>query len=426
MDRRNSHDEEPSRSLPNPDVFDDDYEVDPNEDDFMPSVSDGFRPIPTNETERRGHQNHDHDLDDMPQRSKSISKGNESDLRRMATRNSIAKGQDMTPPDGRPSFTRAPDSRTGLSHRVSVSSAGSFATTSNSENPFEPGTGPSHPYGMYPQHTMARPPSVATTSTDRQPHRSMSLQRPTHPYAMYSQSGLVDEEPLDEPTRPSVPQMQSAIPVGFPGLNAGYHRVLGPDGEEQDIIGPDGHTEQLPPYSRHPEEGPTKASMAAQASASRVIPAPIQVADPDDPFMTPASPTSPLSSASFSAPALPAPAPLLPSVTPARLPPQRPETQTGGTASVTSAQNNMVPAEPSDSSSASLLATESSFSEKAEAIPSKISWRKRKLWGKVPMGIVVIVLVLFVIFAIALGTAIGTVIAKKNKEQDHRPHYEHP
>lgn len=40
------------------------------------------------------------------------------------------------------------------------------------------------------------------------------------------------------------------IPVGFPGLSHGYERRLGPEGEEQDIIGPDGHTEQLPPYTR--------------------------------------------------------------------------------------------------------------------------------------------------------------------------------
>lgn len=401
----------------------------------MPSVSDGFRPANASETWRNdrhgpGHVP-DHDNNVAPQRQTSTSKSgeraNETDLRRMATRNSIAKGHDVTPPDGRPSFARAPESRTNLGHRDSVSSAGSFATTSNSENPFEPGTGPSHPYGMYPQHTMARPSSVATTSTERQPHRPMSLQRPTHPYAMYSQSGLADEEPLEEPARPAVPQVQTAIPVGFPGLSAGYHRVLGPDGEEQDIIGPDGHTEQLPPYSQYPVEGPTKASMAAQASASRVVPAPIQVTDPEDPFMTPASPVSPISSTSFSAPALPA-APLLPSVTPARLPPQRPETQTGGAAPASSAQANTIPAEPSDSSSASLLATESGFSEKAEPTAPKIVWWKRKLWGKIPMGIFVGVLACLIAVAIILGAVIGS-LANKNsadEEKDRRPHYEHP
>lgn len=107
--------------------------------------------------------------------------------------------------------------------------------------------------------------------------------------------------------------------------------------------------------------------MAAEASASRIIPAPLNPAiDPEDPFNAPVSPVSPLSEASFSPPALPAAAaaePLLPTVTPARLPPQRPETQTGTLAPTFS--SSTVPAAPSESSSASLLASESGeFCEK--------------------------------------------------------------
>ncbi|CAO2647758.1 Nn.00g086800.m01.CDS01 [Neocucurbitaria sp. VM-36] len=423
MERRSQDNDEPSRQPSNPNIFDDDYEIDPDEEDFMPSTSDGFRPTNTSEVWRHDRQNHDRN--EPPQRQTSTTKPNDNDLRRMATRNSTAKVRDSMAQDRRPSLGRRSSAQLPPAHRDSVSSTGSFATTSNSENPFE--TGPSHPYGMYPQHTVARPSSIATTSTERQPHRSMSLQRPTHPYAMYSQSGLVDEEPAEEPVPPSVPQIQTAIPVGFPGLNNGYHRVLGPDGEEQDIIGPDGHTEQLPPYSRFPEEGPTKASLAAEASASRVLPAPIQVADPDDPFTTPVSPASPLSVHSFSAPPLPT-APLLPSVTPARLPPQRPETQTGNVAPITSTQSNTVPAEPSDSSSASLLTRESSFSEKAEPNETKPSWRKRKLWGKIPMGVAVFILVMMLVFAVSLGAAIGTVVAKKHssKDKDRNKAHEQP
>ncbi|KAJ6212416.1 hypothetical protein PSV09DRAFT_1180176 [Bipolaris maydis] len=263
MDRRNSDDNEPSRRSSEPDVFDDDNEIDPSEDDFMPSVSDGFRPANASETWHSDRQ--DHDRIATPQRQTSTSKPNSTDLRRTATRNSTAKVYDPMTQDGRSPLNRGPSQRSplGHTHRDSVSSTASFATTSNSENPFE--TGPSHPYGMYPQLSMARPLSVATSSTERQPHRSMSLQRPTHPYAMYSQSGIVDEEPPEEPARPPAPPVQSAIPVGFP-------------------------------------------------------------------------------------------APLLPSVTPARLPPQRPETQTGNVAPSTStapSSNHTIPAEPSDSSSAS-------------------------------------------------------------------------
>ncbi|KAH7078022.1 hypothetical protein BKA63DRAFT_509514 [Paraphoma chrysanthemicola] len=419
MERRNSDDDAPSQRPGSTDVFDDDFEIEPDEDDFMPSVSDGFRPA--NVSEGWAGHGQDHDRSEAMQRHTSTSKPPDSHLRRMATRNSTAKTRDQMAHDGGPSAMhhREPSSSSPLAHRASVSSTGSFATTSNGDNPFE--TGPSHPYGMYPQNTMARPPSVATTSTstERQAHRPMSLQRPTHPYAMYSQSGLdeeLHEEPEAGPAHPPVPPIQTAIPLGFPGLAAGYHRVLGPDGEEQDIIGPDGHTEQLPPYSRFPEEGPTKASLAAEASASRVLPAPNTIMDSEDPFNTPVSPVSPLSTTSFSAPALPS-APLLPPVTPARLPPQRPETQTGNVAPVTSAYNApQVPAEPTDSSSASLLTTEQSFSEKEEPGEGKKRWREKRLWGKIPMSVVVVVLVLLIVFAIALGAAIGTVVAKKHQK----------
>jgi hypothetical protein len=387
MERRNSDNDQHRRQSDNPDVFDDDFEIDPDEDDFMPSVSDGFRPANANDGHDGDRPNHDRN--DTIQRHTSMSKPPppESDLRRTATRNSTAKVRDSTAHDSRPHamHNRGPSSPSPLAHRMSVSSTGSFATTSNGDNSFE--TGPSHPYGMYPQHTMARTSSVATASTDRQPHRSMSLQRPTHPYAMYSQSGI--NEDMDEPL-PTEP------------------------GEEQDIIGPDGHTEQLPPYSRYPDEGPTKASLAAEASASRIIPAPNPV-DPEDPFMTPASPVSPLSATTFSAPSLPS-VPLLEAVTPARLPPQRPETQTGNTAPVTSAYSsaNQVPAEPTESSSASLLTTEQSFNEKEEPTETKPRWYKRKLWGRIPLGVLLIVLVMFFVFAVALGAAIGTILAKKH------------
>jgi hypothetical protein len=428
MDRRNSDDSAPSRRASTADVFDDDYEVDVDEDDFMPSVSDGFRPANATANEGWASQRHANDRFQPPQRHTSTSKAPENGLRRTATRNSTAKIRDPVVHDGRPPALQHRELHSqpthSHSHRESVSSTASFATTSNSENPFE--TGPSHPYGMYPQYTMARSASVATASTTQQPDRPMSLQRPAHPYAMYSQSGL-DDEPSAEPMPPVLPPIQTNMAVGFPGLDAGYRRVLGPDGEEQDIIGPDGHTEQLPPYSQYPDEGPTKASMAAQASASRIIPAPLNSSiDAEDPFASPTSPTSPFSVASSldlsphhaaaaSAAAAAAAAPLLPSITPARLPPQRPETQTGSMASTTSA--NAVPAAPSDSSSASLLETEEGYTEKADPAPEKTDWRKKKLWGKIPVGLAFVIFLAILVITIALGAAIGTVMKKKNSEK---------
>ena len=119
------------------------------------------------------------------------------------------------------------------------------------QSPYQGATGPSHPYGMYPQDiALARSSSATTNSTIRIPERPyLGSNGPTHPYGMYLQGTVPEGEvsPLEETT----PQ----IPVGFPGLGQQYHRRLGPDGEEaDDIVGPDGHTEQLPPYTQYPHE----------------------------------------------------------------------------------------------------------------------------------------------------------------------------
>ncbi len=423
MERRSSDRDGPSPPSGNPNVFDDDYEIDPDEEDFMPSVCDGFRPPTTHNTQTSRHDrpNPDQSNPQPPSRPLSITKPNDHDLRRTATRNSTAKVRDPMPQDRRPPFNSRPNVRTSLSYRDSVSSTGSFAPTSHSENPFE--NGPSHPYGMYTQNPTIRPVSVATTSTEHPLRRSMSLQQPTHPYGMYSQSGLGegDDEPLEQHGQPSIPHIQAALPVGFLGQSTGYHRVLGPDGEEQDIIGPDGHAEQLPPYSRHPLEGPTKASLAAEASAARIVPAPAPApVDLEDPFMNPVSPVASSSPVSFSPP-------VLPTVTPARLPQRRPETQTGSIAATTSAEAITVPAEPSDSSSASLLTTENSFSEKAEPAPARVKWRNRKLWGKISIGAALIALIAIVVLAIALGAAIGKLAHKQSShhsEEEEKPHHQ--
>lgn len=414
MDRRNSKDGEPPRPPANPDVFDDEYALDPDEDDFMPSVSDGFRPA--NATDAWSSDRRDTDHDEPPRPPLTTTKSADTDLRRIATRNSTAKvpfPRESVVQDGRNPAT----TQRGLSsqatpsqhqHRESVSSTASFATTTPSESPF--GNAPSHPYGMYPQHTMTRNSSIATTSTQPQPQRSLSLQRPTHPYGMYPQNVVVEDEP-------PMPQVQNAIPVGFPGINTGFHRQLGPDGEEQDIIGPDGHTEQLPPYSRYPEEGPTKASMAAEASATPVEPVPNPMAASNDALLTNVAPPSPVSPVS--------PLAQVAHVAPALLPQQRPETQTGSVAA---------PRPATTSESASLLTTsDDEPSEKVEVARSvkKTSWRSKRLWGKVPITVALLLLILLLIFAVVLGAAIGTFVAKnKDKSKDngknHNPNKNDP
>ena len=111
-------------------------------------------------------------------------------------------------------------------------------------------TGPSHPYGMYPQNTtISRSTSNATQSTVRQPERTYAgASQPTHPYGMYPQSTVPESDTIaGAPTN-------AAIPVGFTGLGQQYSRRIGPDGEDaDDIVGSDGHAEQLPPYTRFPD-----------------------------------------------------------------------------------------------------------------------------------------------------------------------------
>ncbi|KAF2678366.1 hypothetical protein K458DRAFT_408872 [Lentithecium fluviatile CBS 122367] len=408
MDRRNSKNAQPQRPRDNPDVFDDEHalDVDVDEDDFMPSVSDGFRPGNARENHDGDRQNHDRNEPTRPQITTTKS-SDSTDLRRVATRNSTVKmplDQDTTSHETRlPNLnlhTRGPSSQaTPLQHRESVSSTASFATTARPESPL--GTGPSHPYGMYPQNTMARSSSIATTSTQHQPQRSLSSQRPTHPYGMYSQNVVEDEEPIP------VPPVQAVIPVGFPGAAAAYRRQIGPDGEEQDIIGLDGHTEQLPPYSRYPEEGPTKASMAAEASATPVEAVPNPRTASSDALLANEVPPSPVSPTTPITPVAP--------VIPALLPQQRPETQTGSVANPRPATN---------SESASLLTTEEGVSEKPASVRSvrQVPWRKRRLWGKIPVTVALVLLILLLIFAVILGAAIGTFLAKqgKNKDKDNK------
>jgi hypothetical protein len=77
-----------------------------------------------------------------------------------------------------------------------------------------------------------------------------------------------------------------------------------------------------------------------------------------------------------------------------------------------------------------LLATENGFSEKAEPVADKPKWHKRRLWGKIPLGVALLALILIVVFAVALGAAIGTIVAKKhggdkNEHNEHKdPHEE--
>ena len=168
------------------------------------------------------------------------------------------------------SRSRSTASRTSYANSVNrTSSTSSRFSIPRSQSPFVGASGPSQPYGMYPQAT--RLSTMTTGSTVRAPERAfVGSGGPEHPYGMYSQNTVpVDEDP-GQPT----------IPVGFGGEGQNYPRTRGPEGADyEDIIGPDGHAEQLPPYSRYadnvaPKVAAEYADTPPQGQPSRTSTAP--------------------------------------------------------------------------------------------------------------------------------------------------------
>lgn len=242
----------------NPNVFDDEFEDD-EFDGF--GIADGFRPGNEGGGGSSGAEQqhpsvtslsaHYADAPMSPVSAHGLSRDSTRKVR-PAQDNPFASPEDG-PLDRSASLTSHGTSQyaPGIAHRISSASSRQYAPASS---PFGAADGPSHPYGMYAQDTIPRSPSVATTlrPSGGVPNAQAG---PTHPYALYPQG--VDAD-ADEEALP-----QNPATVGFPGLGQGYQRRLGPDGEEQDIIGADGHLEQLPPYSRYPEDGPSKPLLAS-------------------------------------------------------------------------------------------------------------------------------------------------------------------
>ena len=249
----------PSRGsvrISNPDIFSDEFALAPFE------LVDGHQTVSSG-------RNESHDVgrstpaSETPRRSLSIQRALESpsgsfrrtrgsqrsDLRSsMSSRLDDHASQVSYPPHSVGSVSDSASTQ----HR-SVNTISTFGFP-RAQSPYQGTTGPSHPYGMYPQDIgLTRTPSMATTSTIRQPERSYSGPNgPTQPYGMYSQNIVPEDD------QGSVGGMGGPIGAGF---RQNYERRLGPDGEDvDDIIGPDGYTEQLPPYTRYPNGVPPKYS----------------------------------------------------------------------------------------------------------------------------------------------------------------------
>lgn len=132
-------------------------------------------------------------------------------------------------------------SRSMADNRLSTSSRFSIP---RSQSPYRGPTAPSQPYGMYPQ--MTRASSIASESTIRPLERPLPNGGPEHPYGMYTQNTVPEED-----------NAETNVPMGFPVLGSNS------SGDEVgDIIGTDGHVEQLPPYSRYADNVIAKGDMA--------------------------------------------------------------------------------------------------------------------------------------------------------------------
>jgi hypothetical protein len=228
--------------IPNPNIFSDEYALDPLD---ISASSSPVSPIPPSENEPafdifstpRASTEDNRSLPDAP----SISNRPNSTLKRPR------EVQDATP---RRSISAASNAES-ITHRTSSTSS-RFSMT-RSQSPYIGASGPSHPYAMYPQVTRAS--SIASASTIRPAERAfIPPTGPEHPYAMYSQNTVPEEDDMHLPPM--------SIPLGFPGLGQIYQQGSRSAGNDiADIVGADGHVEELPPYTRYPDNSVPKDSM---------------------------------------------------------------------------------------------------------------------------------------------------------------------
>jgi hypothetical protein len=232
-----------SVQIPNPNIFSDEYALDPLESSASSSPISPIRHSPDEpavdvfSTPRASTENH-RSLSDAP----SLFNRPSSTLKRP---------REVQDAILRRSISAASNAESGTHRTSSTSSRFSMA---RSQSPYVGASGPSHPYAMYPQVTRAS--STASASTIRPVERApIPSARPEHPYAMYPQNIVPEEDDARPPP-------MSTIPLGFPGMGEVYQQGSRSAGHDiADIVGADGHVEQLPPYSRYPDNGVPKDSM---------------------------------------------------------------------------------------------------------------------------------------------------------------------
>lgn len=262
MSRRNSRQSNSSsgsrssRRTTNPNIFSDDYALEPLDsqgnspldvdDESTPTSTTPLVPTSTNTSQNT---NNEH-----------------------TTASSITNPSIYKPPRRRDVGSPAPvrmasSSSNTFSDVHRASSTSSHFSVPRALSPYVGATGPSQPYGMYPQIT--RTSSIASASTVRPVERPfVAPAGPEHPYSMYPQNTVPEEDDAS--------LAQANIPLGFPGMGEQYQRGAQPRRDDiADIVGSDGHIEELPPYTRYadaqtPKEAP--ASMAGVVAPAAVAP----------------------------------------------------------------------------------------------------------------------------------------------------------
>jgi hypothetical protein len=223
----------------NPNIFSDEYALDP------PDVPDSASIDDTEPT----HDSTNQPTDNPRSRNRSISSNSTSSISNqpLSTPYQPAGQRDVACFLPNRTLSRASNAFSDV-HRASSTS--SRFTMPRSQSPYVGATGPSHPYGMYPQIT--RTSSIASASTVRPVERPfVAPSGPEHPYAMYPQNTVPEED--------DVSMAQAVIPLGFPGMGRQY-QTGAPRGRDDiaDIVGSDGHVEELPPYTRYADEFASK------------------------------------------------------------------------------------------------------------------------------------------------------------------------
>ena len=303
-------------------------------------------------------------------------------------------------------------SRLSHSHSIaSVSDVPSSSTARRSmrtslgfpraQSPYQGATGPSHPYAMYSQDTnLTRTPSVATTSTIRQPERPYTgPSGPTQPYGMYPQNTVPEDD--QNPFSDSNQTVERAYPAGSRPAPQAHQRRLGPDGEDvDDLIGPDGFTEQLPPYTRYPNDIPPKRD--PDAPSFEDAPNPITNPIIQSPTALVGATSSGGSHETLQNGRTYGDTPIFVSHTIVQTSSQNPFEDSSTQASSTTAVDTLPNALPKDESG--------SFTRRAQSRS-----KRRVCWGLIPCWL--LALIIFICMVIIIGGIVGGALAHRNGVQ---------